>query len=557
MARGADLVLRNATIITFDQLRPRATALAVMGDKIAAVGDEEVGDLCDRATRVVDLHGRCVIPGINDTHAHMEREGLKEQRLSLAGAISVGEILRRIREAATRVAPGEWIVTMPVGDPPYYFDALSRLSERRMPTKRELDAAAPDHPVYIPGLFGNWGTPPGHTALNSRAIALNGLTAATCPRCSGVDLICDPVSGEPTGAIVEHNPRPTVEFDLLPAVPRFDFAARRDGLRRSIALYHARGTTSVYEGHGSAAETIAVYRDLWERGELTMRSGLCVSPSWSDIAEARRAMRDWLGYARGRGLGDPWLRISGVHIAYGGDPVVARVARESLPDTGWAGFVEQAYTSDEYRDVCWLAAEHDLRLNTIVGNDLSDIVPVLESINERHPLAGKRWVIQHVARARMEDLQALKRLGVYVTTIPSYYLWKGGQAFLDEQDGGEAIVPHRRMLDLGIPLSIATDNIPYDPLFTLWVTMARQERRTGRVIGPDQRLDAETALRLFTIAGAALTFDEHWKGPLKPGFAADLTVLSADPTSTPVDRVRDLQCLMTVVGGRIVHESDP
>ena len=443
---------------------------------------------------------------------------------------------------------------MPIGDPPYYFDALSTLSERRMPTKDELDAVAPENPVYIPGLFGNWGAPPGHTALNSRAIALNGLTAVTCPRCSGVDFICDPVSGDPTGAIVEHNPRPTVEFDLLPAVPRFDFAARRDGLRRSMALYHARGTTSIYEGHGSAPETIAVYRDLWERGELTMRSGLCVSPSWADIAEARRAMRDWLSYARGRGLGDPWLRISGVHIAYGGDPIVARVARDSLPDTGWSGFVEQAYTQDEFRDVCWLAAEYDLRLNTIVGNDLHEIVPILEAINERYPLAGKRWVIEHIARARIEDLQSLKRLGVYVTTIPSYYLWKGGGAFLDDLDGGEAVVSHRTMLDLGLPLSISTDNIPYDPLFTLWVTAARQERKTGRVIGAGQRLDLETALRLFTVAGAALTFDEDWKGPLKPSFAADLTVFSANPVLASVDAIRDIRCLMTIVGGRIVHD---
>jgi predicted amidohydrolase YtcJ len=550
----ADVILHNGRVLTFDDARSRAEAIVVSGERIVAVGGPDVvGAWRGPATRLIDLRGACVIPGFNDTHAHMEREGLKRQRLSLAGAASVAEILARVRAAAAMAPAGEWIVTMPVGEPPHYFGAVDGLAEKRMPTRQELDAVAPDNPVYIPGLFGNWGHPPGHTVLNSRALALNRITATSCPRCKGVELVCDAVSGEPTGLIVEHNTRPTVEFDLLPAVPRFSFAERLEGLRRSMQLYNACGTTSIYEGHGSAPEMIAVYRALWERGELTTRVGLVVSPSWADVAEANKAMRDWLSTARGRGMGDPWLCISGVHIAYGGDPIVAALARANLPDTGWSGFVEQAWTADEFRDMCFLAAEHDLRLHTIVSDSLHAIVPVLEAIDGRYPLAGRRWVIEHVGRARMEDLRALGRLGVHVTTIPTYFLWKGGRAYLDEPDGGEMVVPHRHMLDLGLPLAIATDNIPYDPFFTLWVTTTRHERTTGRVIGPGQCLDVATALRLFTVAGAWLTFDEGWKGPLRSGFAADLAVLSDDPTAMPPERLRDLACRMTMVGGRIVH----
>ncbi len=504
---------------------------------------------------MIDVDGACVIPGFNDAHAHMEREGLKQQRLSLAGAKSVSDILARVSAAASKAQAGDWIVTMPVGEPPHYFEAIETISERRMPTREELDAAAPDNPVYVPALFGNWGHPPGRTALNSRAMALNRITAASCPRCAGVDLICDPVTREPTGQIVEHNTRPTVEFDLLPAVPRFQFAERIEGVRRSMQLYNACGTTSIYEGHGSAPETIAVYRQLWERKELTTRVGLVVSPSWADVAEARKAMRDWLAYARGQGIGDPWLRISGIHVAYGGDPTVAAVARANLPDTGWSGFVEQAHRPDEFREICFLAAENDLRLHTIVADQLHQIVPILEAVNERFPLAGRRWVIEHVARARIDDLRALKRLGLLVTTIPTYVIWKGGRAYLAEPDGGDMVVPHQHMLDLGLPLAIATDNIPYDPLFTLWVTVARNERTTGRVIGPRQCLDAHAALRLFTVAGAILTFDETWKGPIRPGFAADIAVLSDDPADVPPGRLRDIKCRMTMVGGRIVHSA--
>ena len=442
---------------------------------------------------------------------------------------------------------------MPVGRPPFYFDGIETLAEKRLPNRHELDAAAPDHPVYIPGVFGNWGKPPGYSALNSRALGLNGIDSATSPRCGGVEIETDS-DGRPTGIIIERNNRPTVEFDVLPAVPRFGFAERLEGVRLSQRLYNAKGTTSIYEGHGSAAETISVYRKLWELNELSVRVGLVVSPSWSDLTEARRIMRDWLATARGAGLGDPWLRVSGIHVAYGGDATVAHCARAHLPDTGWSGFVEQAVTPSDFRETAFLAAEFDLRLHTIVGDHLHEIVPVLEAVDARFPLRDRRWVIEHIGRARDEDLRALARLGILVTTIPTYYLWKGGEKYLAEPDGGSLVVPHRRLLDAGVPLAIATDNIPYDPFFTLWVTCAREERTSGRVIGADQRLSPEEALRLFTINGARLTFDENWKGPLKPGFAADLAVLSDDPTTLATAELKNLQCGLTVVGGRIVHD---
>jgi predicted amidohydrolase YtcJ len=554
---SADLILKNGRVLTFNDECPRAQVVAIEGERIAAVGGSDLVETWSgTGTKIVDLDGACVIPGFNDAHAHMEREGLKHQRLSLAGARSVPDILARVSSAAARTPAGDWIVTMPVGEPPHYFDALETIAERRMPTRAELDAAAPNHPVYVPALFGNWGHPPGRTALNSMALAINRITSNSCPRCSGVEIVCDPVTREPTGQIIEHNARPTVEFDLLPRVPRFRFSERIEGTRRSMQLYNACGTTSIYEGHGSAPETISVYRQLWERRELTVRVGLVVSPSWADVAEARKAMRDWLAYARGRGIGDPWLRISGIHVAYGGDPMVAAVARENLPDTGWSGFIEQAHGPDDFREICFLAAEHDLRLHTIVSDKLHEIVPIIEAVNEKFPIRDRRWVIEHIARARMDDLRALKRLGLYVTTIPTYVLWKGGKAYLADPDDGESVVAHRSMLDLGLPLAIATDNIPYDPIFTLWVTAARTERATGRVIGPTQCLDAHTALRLFTVAGAHLTFDETWKGPIRAGFAADIAVLSDDPTTTSPERLRDITCRMTIVGGRVVHGLD-
>ena len=548
-----DLVLHGGNVVTLDDARPRAEAVAVRGGVIQEVGDTEL--LLDRVTaasEVIDLDGRTVIPGFNDVHAHMDREGLKQLRPSLAGARCIADILEIVAGLARDAPAGDWIVTMPVGTAPYYFGGPETLAERRMPTRRELDVAAPDHPVCIGAVFGNWGAPPGYTALNTRALALNGIDGGTSPRCRGVEIVRD-AAGVPTGVIIERNARPTADFDLLPAVPRFGYADRVEGLRRSMRTYNAVGTTSVYEGHGLAAQTIAAYRELWERGEMSVRAALVLSPTWRDVSQARAAVRDWLAFARGRGIGDPWLTITGVHVAVGGDAQVAELARADLPNTGWSGFVEQANSLAEYRDYCLVAAENDLRVNTIVGDGLADVLPILESVDERHPLAGRRWVIQHVARTTAEDLQRLRRLGLYVTTIPVYYLWKGGGRYLDAPDGGETVVPHRTMLNLGIPLSAGTDNIPCDPFFTLWTMATRRERLSDRVLGRGQRLSGAEALRLMTREGAWLSFDENRKGILAPGRYADMAVLSDDPCTVDPQALKDLACHATIVGGRIVH----
>lgn len=553
MTAAATLVFRSGRVLALDDADTRGTAIALTGDRVLAVGsDAEIDRLTRPDTVVRALDGATVIPGFNDAHAHMDREGLKEIRPSLADCRSVADILEKVRALAAAAAPGDWIVTMPVGWPPHYFDGLQTLAERRMPTRAELDAAAPRNPVYIPGLFGNWGRPPGHAALNSEALRLNGITRDSRPRLKGVEIERD-ATGEPTGVIVEHNPRPTVEFDLLKAVPRFGLADRTAGLKRSMAIYNAVGTTSVYEGHGCAPETIAAYRNLWERGEMTVRATLVASPTWADLAEARTALRDWFATARGRGLGDPWLRVSGIHIAYGGDPLLAALARADLPNTGWSGFVEQAVSKGEFRDYCFLMAENDLRLNTIVSDQLHEVVPVLEEVNARFPLAGRRWVIQHIARARRADLERLKALQVEVTTIPVYFLWKGGHWYLDESDGGNGVVAHRDMLEMGLPFAAATDNIPYDPLFTLWSMVERRDRVTARAIGPGQGLTSLQALRALTVAGARLSFEEGVKGPLSPGRFADLCVLTHDPTVLAGDDLFALpKVLSTVVGGREV-----
>lgn len=547
-----DLIITTGRVRTLDAEDRVAEAVAIGGNRILAVGTAaEIESQAKPDTRFIDLPGATVTPGINDAHAHMEREGLKLRRPSLANCRSIADIQALIREEARKTKPGDWIVTMPIGTPPFFFNAVAGLAEGRAPDRFDLDAAAPDHPVYIPGLFGNWGAPPGHSCLNSKALALNGITRSSTPSIGGIEIVKD-AAGEPTGVIIERNPRPMVEFDLLPAVPRFSAADRGAGIVASMRLYNGVGTTSAYEGHGSAAEIIGLYRDLWEQNALTVRMGLVVSPSWKDAREAAVIMRDWLAQARGAGLGDPWFRLSGIHVAYGGDDRMAEIARQDLPNTGWSGFVEQAQGPKDFEELCRLALLYDLRINTIVGDRLAEVVAILERVNALVPLAGRRWVIQHIAKTERVALARLARLGVLVTTIPVYFLWKGGHWY-DTADG-DKIVPMRTMLDLGIDAAAATDNIPYNPGFTLWTMCERERRSDGKVLGASERLTRREALHALTVSGARLTYDEHHKGPLAPGFLADLAVFDTDPLTVEADKLKDLSSLLTIVDGRIVFE---
>ena len=530
-------------------------SLVVCGSHIAAVGTEEdVEPWCGADSRIIDLEGRTVIPGLIDAHAHMEREGLKQVRLSLADARTIDEVLDRIGKEAERRPTGEWIATMPVGTAPYYFDGKSVLAEGRLPNRWELDAVAPDHPVYIMGPFGTWSRAPTTAALNSQGLKISGILDGAEARCGGVEIQRDD-AGQITGIIIEHNERPTLEFDLLKAVPRFSWDERLDAVRRSMALYNSVGTTSIYEGHGSYATSVALYQRLWEQRELTVRVSLTISPPWESPDEARRIMRDWLGFARGRGLGDDWLRVSGVYIGFGGNACVAELVREALPDTGWAGFVEWCNDLERYEALVTLAAEHDLRVHTVILESLGTVLPLFERIAERYPIDRRRWVMEHVGQVSHEDHGRVKRLGLIVTTIPTYQLWKNGDDYFDAPDDGDDVAPHRSLMAAGVPVAIGTDNIPFTLFKAMAVARARRERVTGRIIGPDQHLSGLEALKLCTVGAAQLSFEEQSKGSLETGKLADLVVLPEDPTEVDPERLETLSVNATMVGGRFVYEN--
>lgn len=548
------LVFVNGRILTLDPRRPVVAALAVAGGRVAATGGRgEVERRRDRHTRVIDLRGATVIPGLVDAHAHLDREGLKLIYPSLARCRSIADIQRLIRTHAARRKPGEWIVTMPIGAPPFYQGVPDCLAERRWPTRADLDAAAPDHPVYIRGIWGYWNRPPVYSIANSRALALAGITRETSPP-PGVEIVKD-AAGQPTGAFVEHNLIQVLEFTLMRAAPRFTPDDRLRALRASQRRYAARGVTAVYEGHGIAPEVLAVYRESHARGEVRLRCTLAVSPTW-DAGEAARAIPGLAAWAGGRGLGDDRLRVGGICLHYGGDAGVAGILHASQPYTGWAGFVESANDPAAYLEQAELAARHRLRVNTLVTRCLPEVLDAWEAVARRHPIRDLRWVLVHLNAATPEQLARIRRLGAVATTNPISYLYRSAGDEVAKLGGAaDQLLPHRSLARHRVPFGIATDNKPADPWVAFAAVVARRDMQTGMVVGPRERLTRAQALAALTQGGAWVTFAERERGRLAPGWAADLAVLEHDPLTAPLESLVGQTARLTLVGGEIVHDA--
>jgi predicted amidohydrolase YtcJ len=552
---AADWILDNGRVLTLDPRRPVVRALAVAGGRVVATGGRaDVKPWRDRRTSVVDLRGATVVPGLVDTHAHLDREGLKSVHPSLARCRSIADIQQVVRRLAARTPQGEWIVTMPVGAPPFYQDPPATLAERRWPTRADLDAAAPGHPVYVRGIWGYWNRPPVYSIASSEALRVAGVTRDAVPP-KGVEILKD-AAGEPTGVFVEHNLIQVLEFTLMRAAPRFTPARRLAALQESQRIYAARGVTAIYEGHGVAPEVLAAYRQARAAGTLRLRASLALSPTWEGAREGERALPELAAWAGGRGLGDEMLRVHGLCLHYGGDPEVARILHAGQPYTGWAGFVESANSREDYARQATLAARLGLRVNTLVTRCLPEVLEIWEKVASETPLAPLRWVLVHLAVATPDQLQRIRRLGVVATTNPISYLWRSGAAEVARAGGAaDTLLPHRSLARLRIPFGIATDNKPADPWLAFNAVVERRDMASGAALGARERLTRAQALAALTVGGARVTLAERERGRLAPGYAADLAVLEHDPLTAAAEALVGQTARLTMVGGEVVHRA--
>jgi predicted amidohydrolase YtcJ len=557
MAGGApDLIVRRAKIVTLDARSTVAEAVAMRGDRILAIGgDAEIAALADPDTRTIDAGGRAVIPGLIDGHAHMDREGLKGVFPTLSGCASIADIQARIAALAADAAPGEWIVTMPIGEPPFYFDVPSCLKEKRFPTRQELDEAAPDNPVYIRPIWGFWRhTLPIVSVANSMAIARAGLH----PGMEAPDTITleQDGAGALTGVIFEHTYMPVAELAWFRDMPRFEHRHRAEGLRDAMRIYNATGTTSIFEEHGCAQELIAAYQAVHRDGGMTVRAHLVFSPSWSFLPAGSevRQVQSWAAGLGHGGMGDDWLRVEGLYAELGQDAENA-LRTTAAPYTGWSGFnYDHGIARERARDVLIEAARQGIRSVAI----WPEMLDLFEDVNREVPIADKRWVLGHLRSASADEIARIRDLGLVMTAHTNRYVNKEGHILRDRMgwERENEISPLRSLREAGVRVGLATDNTPTTLFHPIWQAITRRNRYTNDAIAPDQALSREDALRAATIDAAHVVCAEDDKGSLEPGKLADMAILTADPLTCAEDDIRDIVAWKTIVGGTVVYDRE-
>jgi predicted amidohydrolase YtcJ len=562
VAATADRLLRGGRVLTLDAAGRTAQAIALRGERILAVGsDAELAPLAGPQTEITELHGRTVMPGLIDGHAHLDREGLKGLLPSLAGCTSIRALIERLRCIAADTPPGRWIVTMPLGEAPEYAASLAMFEEGRLPDRHDLDAVTREHPLLIRCAWGYWpGTLPTVSIANTAALELAGVRRGTASPSPKLVIEAD-AAGEPTGRFFEHAFQPLAEFTLFRAAPHFTADDRLRTLEASMRAYNAVGTTGVFEGHGVAGEVIDAWRRARALGVASVRGHLVVSPGFSGASlagvanwvarEAPRLRRQAAGGAAGD---DDWLHLEGLYAEPQVDPDEARLRARCAPQTGWAGFHYDAGLPPEaLRALLHGAAKEGLRVCGIQ----TAMADLFIDVARETPIDGLRWVVAHPATLDARQIAGIADNGIGVTTLTNAYIWRRASALRDRIGAAREneICPIGSLLAAGVPVSLATDNVPVSLWPCIWQAAERIDRDTRSVIAPAQRIDREAALRCATVHGAWLCGDEARRGTLEAGKLADLIVLPDNPLTMPADALPAFRPDITVTGGRTVWQN--
>ncbi|MDN0196634.1 amidohydrolase [Streptomyces sp. S.PNR 29] len=538
MDEAADLVVRNAKIHTGDPARPQAEALAICDGVITVVGDDkDVAPHVGTGTKVVDSLGRRVIPGLNDSHLHVIRGGLNYVlELRWDGVRSLRQGLAMLREQAARTPKGQWVRV--VGG-----WSAEQFAERRLPTVAELNAAAPDTPVFVLHLYQS-------AVLNRAALKAAGFTRDT-PDPKGGQIVRGR-DGEPTGMLLAA-PSALILYSTLAKAPVLQSDEdKKTSTRHFLRELNRFGLTSAIDAAGgfqNFPDNYATVIELAKAGQLSLRIAYHLFPQTpgQEIDDLAR----WIDMVRPED-GDAWLRLNG--------------AGENLT---WSAADFENFTQPrpeltagyeaEFEKAVRLLMENGwgFRLHATYDETIRRDLAVFEKLaTEGLFPAGSRWLFDHAETVSTESLDRIAALGGAMSV--QNRLSFQGEAFVRRYGPGAAAdaPPIRAMLDRGLTVGAGTDATrvsTYNPWVALhWLV-------SGRTVGDlalrplANRVDRQTALAMFTRAGAALTGEDKVKGVLQPGCYADLAVLSDDYFTVPEPDIAHIESLLTVTGGRIVY----
>ena len=538
---AADIVLRHGKVVTVDRDFSIAQAIAVQGERILAVGsDSDIAALIGPETRVVDLAGRTVIPGLHDSHIHTMGGAADELAVSLAEARSIKDVQAAFAARVAQTPPGDWVL----GGSGWHE---SQLAEGRLPTRHELDVATPNNPVFL--------RRGGHVAVaNSAALKLANIDKDT-PDPKGGVIVRDAATGEPSGPLIERSAFSLVA-KLIPAPTRAD---RIKGLKLFIAKLNSKGVTATLEP-GLTLDEIGAYMEMWRAGAMTTRVRLLQRVNGLEDVAA-------LSSVLAPNFGDDWLRIGGFKCMNDGGIEAAfmseryRVVDGEQNDPDFVGkLILPAGGLDELRQMFMTAAERgwQVQVHAVGDATITTIVDLMEEVDGKFPLRGLRWTIMHIFLPSEAALDKIKRLGLYVTVQDHpVKLGHNMTRYWGEERAARSI-PVRSILAKDIPAGGGTDApvVDWNPFESMWWMTTRQVFAQGetRVLGAEEAITRQEALRLYTMGSAGNAFMEDRIGSLEPRKYADLAVLSDDFLTVADDKLRGIRALLTMVGGKIVHQ---
>ena len=565
----ADTLLFNGKIVTVDKSFSIAQAAAIRDGKFVAVGtNKELKTYAGPKTKKVDLKGKMVLPGFIDSHPHMLAYYMaKDITVDVSGVKSIGEIKGRVAAAVKTKKPGEWVLCSAVGEPPDYMGGAHWFDEKRWPTRWDLDEVAPNNPVLIQGIISVWSPHP--AIINSYGLKLLGVTQDTPDEPKGLMFIRDEKTGEMNGQLERAHfwSYGRLFWKLLGMLPRPTFEQSLDGVKESMKRWNAAGVTAGYEGHVVGPSDLRILKELENRKEMTIRMLFAYEvPKELDkapIDEAEKWIRDIASYSAGRGIGNDWLRVGGITVSLDG-PVQLGVAVMRTPYLGPFGETTegvQMFSTQRLKDLCLLAAKHDVRMNIqFAGSKTTDIgLEAVEYANGRIPIKGRRWIFQHVQHPTQEQVKRYAELGIYSTTVVGFEYTKGKETFVGRMKAAnteiiDTLMPFRWFFDAGAVIGNSTDGAHYEPMWNLWDLLTRMDGRTGEIVmTPCKKISREEAIRLNTIENAKVLWWEDKNGSIEPGKLADFIVIDKDILTCPVNDIKRTRILTTVIDGKVVH----
>ena len=534
---AADMIVTHANIYTVDRQHPRAQAVAVIGERIVAVGSKaEIDAWQGPKTRVIDARGELLLPGFNDSHVHFTDGGAALAEVQLNDATSADEFRRRIAGQAARTARGEWILG---GD----WDE-TKWSPPQEPAAALIDAVTRDIPAFVSRYDGHQGL------ANSAAMKLAGISSRT-PDVPGGVIVRD-ASGTPTGIFKD-----AAQNLIFRVIPPMSHAQRLAAANRALAYAASVGVTSVQ--HMSADyRDIEVYAELLEKGQLTTRVYCApLETGWQD--QARIGLR--------RAWGSSYLRVGAVK-GFADGSIGSRTAALFEPysdepsNRGILSDEMQPPEAMEERLMQADAAGLQLRVHAIGDRAISMILDMFAAIQQAHGYRDQRMTIEHAQHLAPKDFERFARLHVIASMQPYHAIDDG--RWVEARIGHERATSSyawRALLDHGVTLAFGTDwdVAPLNPLLGLYaaVTRATLDGKNPQGWIPQQKITLAEAVEAYTLGSAFAEFQEQEKGSITPGKLADMVLLSDDIFSIRPEAIRDVKVETTIVGGRIVYRRPP